>query len=351
MPARNRGKAYALTNKFDKEQTSMSGPTISAIVPTYNRAGVIAQAIDSILSQVPAPDEVLVVDDGSTDDTAAILAQFGDRIRVLTQPNAGAAAARNHGIREARGEWLAFLDSDDLWGPGRIATFLRDITSAARDVVVHVANFTFSNSNQDVFAANGVSFPQGHATRLDAPFDENVPGPFLQCSVLRASAVEAVGGFDETLPIHEDVLLFRLLALRGAWLVTGDSVGLYRRLEDDDVALMDWESRNPVPFYRSRVSSNATLLRAEGLSASQRGQVARDLSGAQFQLAAAYAAQGARGPARAALLDSVKSHTTARTVIRALLPMLMGQRGYAQALKRRHSSLRPDVPSTSREGA
>lgn len=329
----------------------MSGPTISAIVPTYNRAGVIAQAIHSILAQVPAPDEVLVVDDGSTDTTAAELAQFGDKIRVLTQPNAGAAAARNFGIREARGEWLAFLDSDDLWGPGRIATFLRDIKSAAADVVVHVANFTFSNSDQDVFAANGVSFPQGRATKLDAPFDENVPGPFLQCSVLRASTVQEVGGFDETLPIHEDVLLFRLLALRGAWLVTGDSVGLYRRLEDDDVALMDWESRNPVPFYQSRVSANATLLGADGLSAVQRSRVARDLSGAQFQLAAAYAAQGETGQARKALLASVKSHASARTVLRALLPALLGQRGFAMVLKRRHSSLRPDVPSTTTKKA
>jgi len=329
----------------------MSGPTISAIVPTYNRAGVIAQAIHSILSQVPAPDEVIVVDDGSTDGTAAELAQFGDKIRVLTQPNAGAAAARNHGIREAKGDWLAFLDSDDMWQPGRIATFLRDIEAAAEGVVVHAANITFFNSNTDVFAANGVSFPKGRAARLDAPFDEDFPGPFVGGSVIRAAAVHAVGGFDETLPIHEDVLLFRLLALRGAWLVTGDSVSLYRRVEGDDVALMDWESRNPVPFYRSRVSSNATLLDAQGLTASQRRQVARDLSGAQFQLAAAYAAQGEAGPSRKALMASVTSHLTPRTVLRALLPAIAGQGGYAMVLKRRHSSLRPDVPTTSREEA
>jgi len=302
----------------------MSGPTISAIVPTYNRAGVIAQAIHSILSQVPAPDEVIVVDDGSTDGTAAELAQFGDKIRVLTQPNAGAAAARNHGIREAKGDWLAFLDSDDMWQPGRIATFLRDIEAAAEGVVVHAANITFFNSNTDVFAANGVSFPKGRAARLDAPFDEDFPGPFVGGSVIRAAAVHAVGGFDETLPIHEDVLLFRLLALRGAWLVTGDSVSLYRRVEGDDVALMDWESRNPVPFYRSRVSSNATLLDA---------------------------AQGEAGPSRKALMASVTSHLTPRTVLRALLPAIAGQGGYAMVLKRRHSSLRPDVPTTSREEA
>ncbi len=327
----------------------MSGPTISAIVPTYNRAGVIAQAIHSVLSQVPAPDEVLVVDDGSTDNTVAELAQFGDRIKVLTQPNAGAAAARNYGVREARGEWLAFLDSDDLWSPGRIATFLRDIKTAAADVVVHVANFTFSNSQQDVFTANGASFPEGHAVRLADPFDENVPGPYLQCSVLRASAVNDIGGFDETLPIHEDVLLFRQLALRGAWLVTGDSVGLYRRLEDDDVALMDWESSNPIAFYRSRVGSNATLLEAPNLSPARRAQVARDLSGAQFQLAAAHAAQGDTAAARKALFASVKTDPAPRTILRALLPAILGQSGYAKVLKRRNSSLRPDMPTAARE--
>ncbi len=329
----------------------MSGPTISAIVPTYNRAGVIAQAIDSILSQVPAPDEVLVVDDGSTDDTAAVLAQYGDRIRVLTQPNGGAAAARNLGIREARGEWLAFLDSDDIWFPGRIETFLRDIETAKDDVVAHVGNLVFEGTSEEAFDAAGVDYPKGGATHLPAPFDGKIPGPFLSCSTPRASAVRAIGGFDETLPIHEDVLLFRLLALQGAWLVTGDVLSSYRRIEGDTFALMDWERSKPIPFYMSRVRSNETLLAHPALSPAQRRQVARDLSGGQFQLAAAYAAQGERALARTALFESVKSHMTARTLLRAMMPMLLGQRGYARALSRRHSSLRPDVPTTQKKKA
>jgi len=329
----------------------MSGPTISAIVPTYNRAGVIAQAIDSILSQVPAPDEVLVVDDGSTDDTASVLAQYGDKIRVLTQPNGGAAAARNHGIREARGDWLAFLDSDDIWFPGRIEIFLRDIDLLDKEVVLHAANLVFEDSQEEAFSAGGVDFPKGKAARLEEPFDVTIPGPFLSCSLMRTDAVRAVGGFDETLPIHEDVLLFRLLALQGPWLVTGDIVSSYRRIEGDAFALMDWEHSKPIPFYTSRVGSNATLLAQPALSPAQRRQVARDLSGGQFQLAAAYAAQGERALARAALIDSVKSHLTARTLLRALMPVLMGQRGYAKALSRRHSSLRPDVPTTRKKKA
>src|SRR4051794_10354756 len=90
-------------------------PTVSVIVPAYNYERYLSLAIESALAQTHSPLEVIVVDDGSTDDTPRVLAAYGDRIRAIRQPNQGAGAARNTGIAASRGDYLAFLDSDDLW--------------------------------------------------------------------------------------------------------------------------------------------------------------------------------------------------------------------------------------------
>jgi glycosyltransferase involved in cell wall biosynthesis len=91
-------------------------PKVSVVIPTYNRAAKVRSAIESVLAQTVTDLEVIVVDDGSSDDTGKILGEiFGDRIRYYAQANQGASVARNKGIAEARGEWIAFLDSDDLW--------------------------------------------------------------------------------------------------------------------------------------------------------------------------------------------------------------------------------------------
>ena len=94
--------------------------TISVIIPAWNRAREVCRAIDSALAQTLPPLEVIVVDDGSTDETPEVLARYGDRIRVVRQSNQGVAAARNAGIAVARGELLAFLDSDDVWLPRKL---------------------------------------------------------------------------------------------------------------------------------------------------------------------------------------------------------------------------------------
>jgi glycosyltransferase involved in cell wall biosynthesis len=96
-------------------------PLVSVIVPVFNGARFLAQAIDSILAQRYAPLELIVVDDGSTDATPAVAERYDGKLRYLRQANAGPAAARNAGIVAARGAILAFLDSDDLWLPGKLA--------------------------------------------------------------------------------------------------------------------------------------------------------------------------------------------------------------------------------------
>jgi len=94
--------------------------TVSVIIPTYNRASMLAEALESALRQTLLPDEIVVVDDGSTDNTAQVVAGFGARVRSIHQKNAGPSAARNHGIATATGDFVAFLDSDDLWPKDRL---------------------------------------------------------------------------------------------------------------------------------------------------------------------------------------------------------------------------------------
>ncbi|MDY6945264.1 MAG: glycosyltransferase family A protein [Pseudomonadota bacterium] len=117
----------------------MSNPLVSVIIPTYNRAALLREAVESALQQTYSPIEVVVVDDGSTDDTGAVMQEFGERIRYSRRPNGGVNAARNVGIKQAKGQFLAFLDSDDLWEPYKIelqVALLKKFADAA---------FTFSN--------------------------------------------------------------------------------------------------------------------------------------------------------------------------------------------------------------
>lgn len=97
-----------------------SVPLVSVVIPSYNSARYIAEAIDSVLRQDYPALEILVIDDGSTDNTTEVVSTYGDKVRLLTQTNQGSAAARNHGIRHANGKYIAFLDADDAWWSHKI---------------------------------------------------------------------------------------------------------------------------------------------------------------------------------------------------------------------------------------
>ena len=114
--------------------------SVSIVIPTYNRAHLVSRAVNSALQQCAPGDEVIVVDDGSTDSTGIVLAEFGERIRYIRKENGGAGAARNRGIREARNPLVAFLDSDDEWMPGKIE-LQRQFMQARPDVLFCFSDF------------------------------------------------------------------------------------------------------------------------------------------------------------------------------------------------------------------
>jgi glycosyltransferase involved in cell wall biosynthesis len=109
----------------------MHMPRVSIVIPVYNAAAFVREAVDSALAQTHPDTEVIVIDDGSTDETPAILAAYGNRIRVHRQRNTGVGGARNTATQLATGEWLAFLDADDVWAPRKIETQLDAVGDGA----------------------------------------------------------------------------------------------------------------------------------------------------------------------------------------------------------------------------
>ena len=198
----------------------MSGPLVSAIIPTFNRANLVGEAIDSVLCQTYRNVEVIVVDDGSTDDTLAALKRYGDRIQVISQSNAGPAAARNHGIRRSHGELIAFLDSDDLWLPTKIERQVTLLAQAGTHVPCCLCNIMMRWSDRVIssFSISQLDPEVGEGVWLNA--DRILATRFVlfnQAVVTRRSVIQTVGGFDESLRLLEDAEFSMRLSLEGPW--------------------------------------------------------------------------------------------------------------------------------------
>lgn len=191
--------------------------TVSAIIPTYNRRAHVFRAIDSVLAQTVPVDEIVVVDDGSTDGTAeAICSYYGSRVAVFARANSGVSAARNRGIHEARGEWIAFLDSDDVWLPTKIERQIEAIMTVGAGFGLCFTDNLFAGNpdmKRSVFQEAGFDVTDGVGSMAE-PTARLLAGkePFFTSSLLvRRSLLKDIDGFDETLIVGEDAdLVFRL---------------------------------------------------------------------------------------------------------------------------------------------
>ncbi|HXA18216.1 MAG TPA: glycosyltransferase family A protein [Thermoanaerobaculia bacterium] len=195
--------------RFALDQEGLNGgpgnctvTTISVIIPTYNYGRFLCDAIDSALAQTCPALEVIVVDDGSTDDTPRILADYGGRIRVIHQKNLGVSAARNAGITAARGEYLSFLDSDDIWRPRKLECDVARLAADPTLGMVHCGAETFDNSGRTLsISLTGLEgWIALDLLRLDR---EVIAAPGSNVTVRRAAAEEA-GGYDPGLQQAED---------------------------------------------------------------------------------------------------------------------------------------------------
>jgi glycosyltransferase involved in cell wall biosynthesis len=207
-----------------------SGPLVSAIIPTFNRATIVSEAVESVLQQTYPNTEVIVVDDGSTDDTPARLRQYGNRIRVVTQNNAGPAAARNRGIAVSHGELIAFLDSDDIWLPTKLERQVA-LLKKAQSASCCLCNITMRWSEKEVgsfeIAALHPSVDEGIWLNVDEVLATRFV-LFNQGIVIRRDVLEKIGGFDESLWLLEDHELALRLSLEGPWAFIRDPLVIWR---------------------------------------------------------------------------------------------------------------------------
>jgi glycosyltransferase involved in cell wall biosynthesis len=209
---------------------SPSAPLVSVIIPAYNAEAFLGETLDSVLAQSYPNLEIIVVDDGSTDATPRLLDSHGDRVRVLRQANAGQAAARNYGAREAHGELLAFLDSDDLWDTDKIARQVDLLARFPEALAVYCDHRAIDAQGQPVASSGALAHPRPSGDILRAL----LLGPCIITPglvLLRRSAFDEAGGFDEA-PLmrgHEDYALWLRLATQGSFVYSPDTLVSYRR--------------------------------------------------------------------------------------------------------------------------
>ena len=186
--------------------TDLRQTEISVVIPVYNRASVVHEAIDSALAQDAGGLEVLVVDDGSTDGTAEVVSRrYHDdpRLRVIRRVNGGPAAARNAGIAQARGEYLALLDSDDTWLPEYLSSQLAVLRSSGADLVIANAEWQKDDTGQFLFDHSWFVFPDSLAAMCAGAW--TLPS----CTVLRTEVARRLG-FDEAFRMCDDTdFMFR----------------------------------------------------------------------------------------------------------------------------------------------
>jgi len=182
---------------------------ISVIIPTYNRGWTIGEAVDSVLAQDYRDFELIVVDDGSTDNTPEILDAYRGTIKVFRQENQGVSAARNRGIDEASGGFIAFLDSDDLWLPQKLSRQVEFFNTTPDALIcqteeVWIRNGVRVNPKKRHKKPSGMIFEPSLALCLVSP----------SAVMMRRSLLEIVGNFDETLPACEDYDLWLRISCR-----------------------------------------------------------------------------------------------------------------------------------------
>jgi glycosyltransferase involved in cell wall biosynthesis len=184
-------------------------PLVTVIIPTYNRGWIVKEAIDSVLDQDFSDFELIVVDDGSDDNTREILGAYANAITVLHQSNRGVSAARNRGIAQASGRLIAFLDSDDLWLPGKLSTQVKFFEENGSALI---------NQTQEIWIRNGIRVnpKKRHHKFSGMIFERSLALCLVSPSavMLRKSLFDTVGVFDEHLPACEDYDLWLRISCR-----------------------------------------------------------------------------------------------------------------------------------------
>lgn len=301
----------------------MTVPEISVVIPCYNAARYVAAAVRSALAQRTGSMEIIVVDDGSSDGSAQVVRQQFSSVDVVEQPNLGVAAARNAGIRRARGEWIAFLDADDVWLPGKIAAQRRLLADMPAARMVYTAWHVWESCEPEP--------SPGLLHTLSRGADDNgqwrgasgwiYPELLVDCVVWTSTVLahrslfDEAGLFDPSLRIGEDYDLWLRVSRVTPILRVCAPFALYRMNASSITRQL------PERNYRSDVVRHAVRRWGYGSPdgrLANRSEVNRGLAGSWIDYAGAHLAAGSLSRARQGALSALRadpSHLTAWKVL------------------------------------
>lgn len=238
-------------------------PSVSVIIPNYNRASLIGETLHSILSQTRKPDEIIVVDDGSTDESRQVIRTFAPRVRLIAQENAGPAVARNRGLAESSGDFIQFMDSDDLCAHNKIGEQLLALVRTGADIAY--------SPYIKCILADGVA-------RLSGPVMQQFPLPlrrspaqyfaegwgiYLQACLFRRSTLLKVGPFRTNLMPTEDYeFLFRVLLTKPTIVHVTSTCFVYRLHTEGQISFGSFLSGKRARDYVNYVATVSDHIRA-----------------------------------------------------------------------------------------
>jgi glycosyltransferase involved in cell wall biosynthesis len=202
--------------------------TVSVIIPCHNDEAYLAEALQSVLDQTLAPDEIVVIDDGSTDHSAEVAQGFGARIRLVSQENQGIGAARNRGVAASSGEIIAFLDADDLWPADSLASRLSRLAGEPRADCVFGLTQQFLSPDLDPETAAGLFCPpEASAAR------------FAGAMLVRRAVFERVGPFKTDIKVGETIDWVSRLTDDGAPVATVPVLAMRRRIHGGNTVVKE----------------------------------------------------------------------------------------------------------------
>jgi glycosyltransferase involved in cell wall biosynthesis len=321
--------------------------SVSVIIPTHNRASLLANAIDSVACQTYAPHELIIVDDGSSEDIKATVLCAADRagragfpIRYIRQEQVGAPAARNTGVAAATGDWIAFLDSDDRWLPEKLELQVRALQHFAGRSEACVTDATYVNNpelQKSAFQQTGTRCSEtiGIFPEILKQVAYGYHGIYLQALVVRRQLIVDIGGFDPSLQLGEDTDLIFQIANRTSICYVNSPLVMIDRTPNRADGLIELARNERFGFEMSVLLYERWLRRYPQLDPEILKRVLWRLQEVHTGLSSVHLIAGDYAKARKSLTEALRYRFTPRAAFKWLLTAVTPGIARLAVLKRR----------------
>lgn len=244
---------------LNKAKITSTMPEISIIIPTYNRSELLCEAIESVLKQDFTDYEIIIVDDGSTNETQKTVSRYGNRLRYIYQPRSGVSNARNTGIKTAAANFIAFLDSDDLWEPKKLSTQWEFFQKNPDAYICYTKERWLRNKEW-------VESPRSYRPEKKSIFPDLLERCYIGASsvMIRKELFDLIGYFDESMPVCEDLDLWLRIAIKYPIYLIDETLTVKRMGKWTQLSTSIWG------MDRYRIYTLEKLLKTNNLNSSQK---------------------------------------------------------------------------------